>query len=80
MWIGAHPNLLRFSAYAAGKEETSPSELITIDYRDTGDYEVKSIYVNDGETMSGSSVAVVYGNYIYTGNVMDDQFLILERD
>jgi len=33
LWIGAHPNLLKFTAYAKGKEEISPSEIIKIEYR-----------------------------------------------
>lgn len=79
LWVGCHPNLLRFTAYASGKKQTAPSELITVDYRSVGNYEVQSIYTNDGSAMSASSVAVVYGDYIYAGNVMDDHFLILKR-
>ena len=78
LWIGAHPNLLRFAAYAKGKKETSPSELIKINYRGKGDYRVDKIYVEDGREMSGSSVATPFGNLVFAGNVMDDEFLILE--
>ena len=80
LWIGAHPNLLRFSAYAKGKKETSPSEIIKITYRKQGDYSVEQIYVEHGDEMSGSTVAATLGNLIFTGNVMDDEFLILERN
>ena len=80
LWIGSHPNLLRFSSYAKGKRETSPSEIIKIDYRDTGDYTVEKIYVANGEDMSASTVAATYGNLILTGNVMDENFLILKRN
>ncbi len=34
LWIGSHPNLLHFAAYAKGKEEYSPSEIIKIDYKE----------------------------------------------
>lgn len=80
LWIGAHPNLLRFGAYAKGKEETAPSEIIKIDYRNKGDYTVEKIYIENGEEMSGASVATTFGNLIFTGNVMDDEFLILQRN
>ena len=30
LWIGCHPNLLRFTAYATGKKSTAPSEIIKI--------------------------------------------------
>lgn len=79
LWIGAHPNLLRFAAYAKGKEETSPSEIIKIDYRGLDDYSVETIYLDNGETMSASSVAAPFGDNIITGNVMDEAFLILKR-
>lgn len=79
LWIGCHPNLLRFSAYAKGKQKTSPSEIITIDYQSKGQYSVEQIYLEDGENMSAASVASPFGNLIFAGNVMDDQFLILKR-
>lgn len=79
LWIGAHPNLLRFGAYAKGKKATAPSEIIKITYRKQADYTVEKIYVENGDEMSGSTVAAILGNLIFTGNVMDDEFLILER-
>ncbi len=80
LWIGAHPNLLRFAAYAKGKKKTAPSEIIKIDYRDTNDYDIETIYVEDGKNMSASTVAVPYKDLIITGNVMDPNFLVLKRD
>jgi len=80
LWIGAHPNLLRFGEYAKGKEKTSPSEIIKIIYRNKGDYTVEKIYVENGEEMSASTVAAVLGDLIFAGNVMDDKFLILKRE
>jgi arylesterase/paraoxonase len=79
VWSGAHPNLLRFAAYAKGDKETAPSEVIQISYRGKGDYKVTSVYVENGERMSGSSVAVPWGNLIFVGNVMDSEFLVLRR-
>ena len=80
LWIGCHPSLLHFSSYAAGKKEIAPSEIITIDYRSEGDYDVESIYVEDGTEMSAATVAVPYEDLIFFGNVMDDQFLILKTN
>ncbi|MDH7444818.1 strictosidine synthase family protein [Aquimarina sp. 2201CG14-23] len=78
LWIGAHPNLLRFAAYAKGKEDTSPSEILKITYRGKNDYSVEKVFTDDGSTMSGSTVAVPFDDFILTGNVMDDNFLILK--
>ncbi|RLD29636.1 MAG: hypothetical protein DRI75_02715 [Bacteroidetes bacterium] len=80
LWIGAHPNLLRFTAYAKGKKDTSPSEIIKIDYRGKNNFDVETVYLDDGTVMSASTVAVPFGNLILTGNVMDDEFLILKKN
>jgi arylesterase / paraoxonase len=80
LWVGAHPNLLRFAAYAKGKEDTSPSEIIKIEYRNKNDYTVETIYMEDGSEMSASTVAAPFGNFLITGNVMDDEFLILKKN
>jgi len=80
LWIGCHPSLLRFNAYAKGKKETSPSEIIVIDYISKGEYSIENVYAADGKDMSGSSVAAPFGDLIFTGNVMDDSFLILQRN
>lgn len=79
LWIGSHPNLLRFNAYAKGKKKTAPSEIIKITYRAKGDYTIEKIYVEEGLEMSGSTVAATFGNLIFAGNVMDEEFLILKR-
>lgn len=78
LWIGAHPNLLTFISYAKGKENYSPSEIIKINYKGKNDYSVETIYLEDGKTMSASTVAAPFGNLLLTGNVMDDSFLILK--
>ncbi|MBE9488738.1 MAG: hypothetical protein IMY67_00470, partial [Bacteroidetes bacterium] len=80
LWIGAHPNLLKFAAYAKGKEAMSPSEIIKIAYKGKNDYTVEKIFVNDGTAMSSSSVAAPFKDLILTGNVMDNKFLILKRN
>lgn len=80
LWIGAHPNLLAFSSYAAGRSEKAPSEVIKIKYHGTGDYTIEQIYMNDGSEMSGTTVAIPYKDIILTGNVMDEHFLILKTN
>ncbi len=79
LWIGAHPSLLTFSAYHAKNKEFSPSEIIKINYRGKGDYEVEQIYMNDGTTMSASTVAAPFRDLIIAGNYQDDKFLVLKR-
>ena len=80
LWIGCHPSLLAFAAYAKGRKPISPSEIITIDYRKKGDYRKEIVYLDDGRNMSASTVAAVYKDFIFVGNVMDDHFLILRKE
>jgi len=80
LWSGGHPNLLRFKAYAKGKESTSPSEIIKINYSDKNNYTLQNVFTDDGRNISGSSVAIPFNDLILTGNVMDDTFLILKQE
>ena len=79
IWIGAHPNLLRFAAYAKGDYATAPSEIVRINYQSKGQYDVESYWIDNGEKMSGATVAVPYNDWLLVGNVMDDHFLIIEK-
>ena len=80
LWVGCHPNLLRLSAYRKGKKEIAPSEIIKINYKSKGDFFVEKIYVEEGHEMSGSSVAAIFDDLIFVGNVMDEEFLVLKRN
>ena len=77
IWTAGHPNLLKFTSYAAGKSDISPSEVLRISYRDKSDYSIQQVYVEDGQILSGSSVAVPFGPYVFVGSVMDDEVLII---
>ncbi len=74
LWLGAHPNLLAFTSYAAGKSETAPSEVIKI-----SDDEVESLYENVGSFVSASSVAAPYKDLLFVGTVMDDRLIVLKE-
>lgn len=79
LWIGAHPNLLRFKSYWKGNKPTTPSEVIKISYHGKGDYKIDQIYMDDGAEMSGSTVAAIFKDLIFMGNVMDEHFLVLKK-
>lgn len=79
LWVGCHPSLLTFNSYNKGKKDKAPSELIKIDYREKGDYDITSTYVNDGSDISASTVAATYKDIILVGNVLDEHFLILKK-
>ena len=80
IWIGCHPNMLAADAYMKGNSDKAPSEIIKITYRDKGDYDVETVYMNDGSEMSVSTVAAIYNDLLLVGNVCDAHFLVLEQD
>jgi len=77
LWIGCHPDLITFGEYAKGKVDYSPSEIITIDYRKKGDFDIKTIFMDNGKRISACTVAIPYKEFIYVGNVMANQFVVL---
>ncbi|MDF2158859.1 SMP-30/gluconolactonase/LRE family protein [Algoriphagus sp. CAU 1675] len=79
LWIGSHPDLMTFSAYAAGKKELAPSEIIKVTYQQGERSPIEKVWIDSGETMSASSVAVLFGDFLFLGNVMDQKMLVLKK-
>lgn len=79
LWVGCHPSLLHFSAYAQGQQAVAPSEIIHVTYRSSGDYVIRRIAEDDGRQMSAATVAIPYGDHLYLGNVMDEHIVILNH-
>ncbi|MEP5610943.1 MAG: hypothetical protein ABJP45_01775 [Cyclobacteriaceae bacterium] len=73
-WIGCHPSLLAFTAYANGANESAPSEIIMI----SKDESIEKIFENDGSLVSASSVAAPYKDLLFVGTVMDDKLLVMK--
>lgn len=80
LWIGAHPSLLTFTLYMAGKKDYSPSEVVKINYKGKGDFTVEKIFLDDGTTISASTVAAPYRNLILVGNLKDNALLVLKKE
>jgi arylesterase/paraoxonase len=77
LWIGAHPNLLRFSAYAKGNKSTAPSEVIVWNPKTD---ELSTLFLDDGQLVSASTVAIPYKNMLLIGTVMDENLLVLKKN
>ena len=74
LWLGAHPQLLKFAAHAKDKDKRSASEVLKVTISD-GSYDVKTVYRNTGQPLSGSSVAAVKVNRLLIGSVFDPMIL-----
>ena len=79
LWIGCHPQLLKFLSHAKDEGAKSPSEIIRLKNLGDGKFEQETIYMNDGAEISASSVGAVYGNKLLIGPVFQRHFIIAER-
>ena len=72
LWIGCHPKLLTFIKYSKDPDALSPSQVIKVEQKSPGQYDVEEIYLNNGQPLSGSSVAAVFENTLLIGSVFDE--------
>jgi len=76
LWIGCHPQLLKFVAHANDPTKFSPSQVIKIMEGNSGKYEVEEVFLNDGTSYSGSSVAAIYNHTLLIGSVFEPSILL----
>ena len=69
LWIGAHPQILKFVDHAADHTNRSASQVLRVNLNDGA--LVEEVYLNDGNPMSGSSVAAPYEGHILIGSVYE---------
>jgi len=81
LWIGCHPKMLAFLGHAKDPAKRSPSEVLQVEpnYTDLSKSMVKTIYENDGNPLSGSSVAATDGHLVLLGTVFEDGVLIIKN-
>ncbi len=75
LWIGSHPQMLAFSRHAKDQHKLSPSQVLRVSQDSTHNYIFDEIYLNNGESISGSSVSAIHKNNILIGAVFADHFL-----
>lgn len=76
LWIGCHPQLLKFVAHAADPAKRSPSQVLRLRPVSSGGYDVEEVYLNDGVLYSGSTVAVPASGRIFVGSVFEPGLLV----
>ena len=77
LWIAAHPKMLKFVAHAKDSTKKSPSQVFKL-IPEKNSYKVEEVYLNDGEELSGSSVAVRYKNDLFIGVVFERKLLRID--
>jgi len=73
--IGAHPKLFAFVGHATDKSKMSPSQVILLKPNGPNDFSVSEIYLDLGDQLSGSSVAVQFENDVFVGVVFESKLL-----
>lgn len=73
LWVGCHPQLLKFVAHASDPASIAPSEVLKIEGKT---HRVTSVLLNDGRALSASSVAAVWGRILLVGPVFQNKILI----
>ncbi len=77
-WIGAHPVPLAFPGHKKAAENRSPSQVLRVTF-DGAAFTVEEIYLNDGDPLSGSSVAAPVSDHLLIGSVFEPFFLDCTR-
>ena len=76
LWIGSHPKLLTFVKHSKDPAVLSPSQVIKVENKAPGQYEITEIYLSNGIPLSASSVAAVFENFLLIGAVFEERFLL----
>jgi arylesterase/paraoxonase len=74
LWIGAHPQLLTLVRYMGGGRPYAPSQILHV-IPAGGGAEVKEVYLDRGEQISGASVGAVRGTRLLIGAIADSKLL-----
>jgi len=80
LWIGSHPKLLDFVGHSKNTGKPSPSQVLKLtaidnDGRGISDFGIEEVYLNSGEQLSGSSVALHYQGQVFIGVVFENKLL-----
>ncbi len=76
LWVGCHPQMLKFLGHAKDEKALSPSEIIKIKLLDNGKFEQTTVYLNDGSEISASSVGAVYKDKLLIGPVFQGHIVV----
>jgi arylesterase/paraoxonase len=74
IWVACHPKLLTYVKHSGDPSVLSPSQVIKVIPKEEG-YDIQEVYLNSGEELSASSVAVLYKDRMLIGAVFGDKIL-----
>ena len=75
LWIGAHPQLLKFVAHSKDAAKLSPSQILRVTLHPGDEPRIEEVYLNAGQEISGSSVGAAYADRLLIGSVFESKLL-----
>jgi arylesterase/paraoxonase len=75
LWIGCHPQLLKFLASTRDAANLAPTQVLKVTPAADGRFAVEEIMLDAGGLLSGSAGAAAVGNRLLVATVFDDHFL-----
>jgi arylesterase/paraoxonase len=78
LWVAAHPNMLAFLGHARAADSRSASEVLRIEPTGDETWRVESVYLDDGDPISGSATGAVRGDTLVIGPVFDPHLLVCQ--
>lgn len=80
LWVAAHPKLLTFVRHAGDAARDAPSQVLWVDPDQILEPPVRTVFLSQGEDLSGASVGAPWGSRLLIGSVFEPHFLDCERD
>jgi arylesterase/paraoxonase len=77
--VGAHPKILEFATHAEDPEALSPSQVVRVSRNESGDWSVRTLYLNKGDDISGVAVAAGYRDVMLLGPVFQPQIMLCRQ-
>lgn len=75
IWVGAHPQMLKFISHAKDKNQLSPSQILRYSFSRQNGFESEEIYLNLGDEISTSSVGAFKDKRLLIGSVFEPKIL-----
>jgi arylesterase/paraoxonase len=77
--VGAHPKILDFADHAKNPELLSPSQVVRVSRNESGDWSVRTLYLNSGDDISGVAVAAGYRDLMLLGPVFQPRVMVCRQ-
>jgi len=72
--IGSHPNLVKLFIHSIF-QTAAPSQVISVNLRD---YQIEDLFLDDGEKISGSSVAITFNGKMLIGPALMGKMVLCQ--